>query len=72
MEELYKKGVRAAMDFLSTNFGCDVVTEEAFESYIASNGIGHTEEQAKEAINEQAWILHFTNSNPLLEFYVYF
>lgn len=61
VEELYKKGVRAAMDFLSTNFGCDVVTEEAFESYIASNGIGHTEEQAKEAINEQAWILHFTN-----------
>ena len=59
--ELYTKGVRAAMDFLSNNYGCDKVSDADFNTYIANNGIGHTAEQAKAAINTQAWILHFTN-----------
>ena len=59
--ELYKKGVRAAMDFLSDSYGCDKVSDADFNTYIANNDIGHTAEQAKAAINTQAWILHFTN-----------
>ncbi|BCS85793.1 hypothetical protein prwr041_16860 [Prevotella herbatica] len=59
--ELYTKGVRAAMDFLSDNYGCDKISDADFNTYISNNGIGHTEEQAKAAINTQAWILHFTN-----------
>lgn len=40
----------------------DVIKFDAdFNTYIANNGIGHTAEQAKAAINTQAWILHFTN-----------
>lgn len=59
--DLYTKGVRAAMDFLSNNYGCDKVSDADFNAYIANNGVGHTAEQAKAAINTQAWILHFTN-----------
>lgn len=59
--ELYTKGVRAAMDFLSDNYGCDKISDADFNTYISNNGIGHTQEQAKAAINTQAWILHFTN-----------
>lgn len=61
VEELYREGVRAAIDFLTDNYGCDQVSDEAFEEYMNQNGIGHTNEQKKEAINTQAWILHFTN-----------
>lgn len=61
VEDLYKEGVRAAMDFLTDNYGCDQVSDEAFNEYISNNGIGYTNEQKKEAINTQAWILHFTN-----------
>ena len=59
--ELYTKGVRAAMDFLSDSYGCDKVSDADFNTYITNNDIGHTAEQAKAAINTQAWILHFTN-----------
>ena len=59
--ELYTKGVRAAMDFLSDSYGCDKVSDTDFNTYITNNDIGHTAEQAKAAINTQAWILHFTN-----------
>ena len=51
VNDLYKQGVRAAMDFLSDNYDCEV----------PNIGIGYTNEQKKEAINTQAWILHFTN-----------
>lgn len=61
VEDLYKQGVRAAIDFLTDNYGCEQVSDEAFEEYIRKNGIGYTDEQKKEAINTQAWILHFTN-----------
>lgn len=60
-EELYAQGLRAAMDFLTDNYGTEAVSEEEFDSYLAANGIGHTFEKKKEAINTQAWILHFTN-----------
>ena len=58
---LYKQGVREAIDLLHDAYGCEAVGDNAFDKYIAANGIGHTAEQAKKAINIQAWILHFTN-----------
>lgn len=61
VEGFYSKGVRAAMDFLTDNYGYDRISDNDFNTYIARNGIGHTEQQAKAAINTQAWILHFTN-----------
>lgn len=61
VEALYSQGVRAAMDFLSDNYGCEVVTEQEFDDYIAAKGIGYTFDQKKEAINTQAWLHHFTN-----------
>lgn len=59
--DLYKQGVRASMDFLSTNYGCDVVSDSDFDKFISANGVGYTDEQKKEAINTQVWILHLTN-----------
>ncbi len=61
VSDLYKQGVRAAMDFLSDNYECEEVSNSDFDTFIAANGIGYTDEQRKEAINTQAWILHFTN-----------
>ena len=61
VEEFYSKGVRAAMDVLADNYGYDRISDNDFNAYIAGNGTGHTEQQAKAAINTQAWILHFTN-----------
>lgn len=61
VEELYQQGVRAAMDFLSDNYDTEVVSDEEFDTYMADNGIGYTMEKKKEAINTQAWMLHFTN-----------
>lgn len=60
-EQLYSKGVRAAMDFLTDNYGYDRISDEDFNAYMEKNGIGHTDTQKREAINTQAWILHFTN-----------
>lgn len=61
VSELYKQGVRASMDFLSTNYGCEIISDTDFDKFISANGIGYTNEQKKEAINTQAWILHLTN-----------
>ena len=61
-ETYYTKGVRAAIDFLTERYDCDEVSQEDFDEYIANGGsFGHTEAQNREAINTQAWILHFTN-----------
>lgn len=61
-EELYKQGVREAMDFLTDNYGCTATTDAEFDSFIQNKGaFGHTDNQKLEAINTQAWILHFTN-----------
>lgn len=60
-ENLYKEGIRASMNFLADNYGCKAITDEEFDAFIRNNGIGHTNEQKLQAINTQAWILHFTN-----------
>ncbi|WP_027326024.1 MULTISPECIES: SusD/RagB family nutrient-binding outer membrane lipoprotein [Bacteroides] len=61
-EALYKQGVRAAMDFLTDNYGCMATTDAEFDAFIQDKGaFGHTDNQKLEAINTQAWILHFTN-----------
>lgn len=61
-EDLYKQGVRAAMDFLTDNYGCTATTDAEFDAFIQGRGtFGHTDNQKLEAINTQAWILHFTN-----------
>lgn len=61
-ETYYTEGVRAAIDFLTERYDCDEVSQEDFDEYIANGGsFGHTEAQNREAINTQAWILHFTN-----------
>ena len=61
-EDLYKQGVRAAMDFLTDNYDCTATTDAEFDAFIQGRGaFGHTDNQKLEAINTQAWILHFTN-----------
>ena len=61
-EDLYKQGVRAAMDFRTDNYGCTATTDAEFDAFIQGRGtFGHTDNQKLEAINTQAWILHFTN-----------
>ena len=61
-EDLYKQGVRADMDFLTDNYGCTATTDAEFDAFIQDKGaFGHTDNQKLEAINTQAWILHFTN-----------
>ena len=61
-EDLYKQGVRAAIDFLTDNYGCTATTDAEFDAFIQNKGMfGHTDNQKLEAINTQAWILHFTN-----------
>ena len=61
-EDLYKQGVRAAMDFLTDNYGCTATTDAEFDAFIQDKGaFGHTDNQKLEAINTQAWVLHFTN-----------
>lgn len=61
-EALYKQGVRAAMDFLTDNYGCTATTDAEFDAFIQDKGaFGHTDNQKLESINTQAWILHFTN-----------
>lgn len=62
-ESYYKKGVRAAMDFLSDNYDTEKVSREEFENYMAANPFGYTTEQKRVNINTQAWIHHFTNPN---------
>lgn len=61
ISQLYEEGVRASMIFLSDNYDCKVVSDNDINEFISKNGIGYTDEQKKEAINTQAWILHFTN-----------
>ncbi|WP_300704681.1 SusD/RagB family nutrient-binding outer membrane lipoprotein [Bacteroides sp.] len=61
VEDYYRKGVRAAIDFLTDNYECDAVSDIEFNNYMNNNNIGYTSEQKKASINTQAWILHFTN-----------
>lgn len=61
VNDLYIQGVRAAMDFLTDNYNCEVVSDDEFNTFIPNISIGYTDEQKKKAINTQAWILHLTN-----------
>ena len=60
-QTMYENGIRAAMDFLSTNYGCKVITDAEKDAYIAQPAIAYSPATAKEQINTQAWILHFHN-----------
>ena len=52
----------AAIDFLTDNYGCTATIDAEFDAFIQDKGaFGHTDNQKLEAINTQAWILHFTN-----------
>ena len=59
----YEGGIRAAMNFLSENYGCDVVTDAEFAAYLAEPAVAFAAAAAdqKAQINTQAWILHFHN-----------
>lgn len=37
-EDLYKQGVRAAMDFLTDNYGCTATTDAEFDAFIQGRG----------------------------------
>ena len=60
-DDLYKKGIRAAMDLYSDYYGCAAITAEEFNAYIEQPAIALTAGKEKEQINTQAWILHFHN-----------
>lgn len=63
VESYYAAGVRAAMDFLADNYKTPRITSAEYDAFMQANPLGHTLEKRKEAINTQAWILHFTNPN---------
>lgn len=61
VEQHYENGVRAAIAFLNDNYGCDI-QEDDINAYINNRSISSlSDEEKKEAINIQAWILHFHN-----------
>ena len=61
VEQHYEKGVSAAMAFLNDNYDCDI-KEDDINAYINKRSISSlSDEEKKEAINTQAWILHFHN-----------
>lgn len=62
VESHYNAGVRAAME--SINLYYDVqkkITAEEIDAYLAAHPVGSTDEQKKERINTEAWILHTMN-----------
>lgn len=62
-KDMYEKGIREAMNFLSDYYGCAAVTDAEYAEYIAQPAIafGAGADQQKMQINTQAWILHFHN-----------
>lgn len=60
-EYYYKKGIRAAIDFVTENYGFERVSDQDFDNYYNNNPIGKTNELKLKSINTQAWILHFLN-----------
>lgn len=63
VDQYYWTGVKAAMDFLSDNYGIDPISDSDFNAYKAANPLGMSTMLKKQAINTQAWIHHFTNPN---------
>ena len=63
VEDYYWTGVRAAMSFLSDNYGIDPISDADFTAFKAANPMGMSTILKKKDINTQAWIHHFTNPN---------
>lgn len=57
----YEKGIRAAIAFLSDNFGFEPVSEDTIKAYLAQPEITYNASNAICQINTQAWILHMLN-----------
>lgn len=57
----YNKGVEMAMKMLNANYEIPTITDDEIEAYKAHNALSSDAEKAKEQINTEAWILHFTN-----------
>lgn len=61
VEQHYENGVRASMAFLVDNYDCEIDNQD-INDYITNHPISAlSDEGKKEAINTQAWILHFHN-----------
>ncbi len=61
VEQHYEDGVKASMAFLVDNYDCEI-DDQDINDYIANHPISAlSDEGKKEAINTQAWILHFHN-----------
>ena len=60
-KDMYEKGIRASMKFLSDYYGCDPITEAEVNDYLEQPNIIYGAEDPKKQINTQAWILHFHN-----------
>ena len=61
---LYYEGIEEAMKLLSDYYGCEVITQEEYETYVSQDAILFAEgdkNKCLEQINTQAWILHFHN-----------
>lgn len=58
-ESYYKAGIRASMQMLNNYYDIvSKISDAEIDEYIAENPLG---DNAREAINTQAWILHLTN-----------
>lgn len=62
VEDHYNAGVRAAMQSLNEFYDLQKkISEDEIAAYLAANPVGTTDEQKKERINTEAWILHTMN-----------
>ena len=64
VEDHYRNGVKASMEWLNTHYlqSADKISEDEINTYINSMiAAGVLTNNAKEAINTQAWILHMMN-----------
>lgn len=58
-ESYYEAGIRASMQMLNSYYDIvSKISDTEIDEYIAANPLG---DNAREAINTQAWILHLTN-----------
>ena len=62
-EALYKEGIRAAIYFVTSNYGYEPVSDAAITAYLAEPNVAFAsdDDTRRYQINTQAWILHFHN-----------
>jgi len=62
-EKHFTDGVKASLKWLNTHYlsSRDKMSDSEMDNYVNSLTLGTTDEEAKEAINTQAWILHMMN-----------